>query len=417
MLVEDTQVGQNLSFDVIKIRKDFPILFRIINGKPLIYLDNAATSQKPKVVLNAIKKYYDQINSNVHRGVHTLSQEATEAYEKARVTVAQFLHAKKSCEIIYTRGATESINLVAYSYGRKFIQEGDEIIISELEHHSNIVPWQILCEEKNAILKIIPINDTGDLIMEEYEKLLSHRTRIVAVNQVSNSLGTINPVKFIIDKAHEYGAVVLIDGCQSVQHMDIDVQKLDCDFFCFSGHKIYGPTGIGVLYGKEDLLNQMTPYQSGGDMIQRVTFAKTTYNELPFKFEAGTPNIEGAIVLSVALDYLKSIGLDQIHLQEQQLLSYATEQLNAISGLKVIGKSKHKASVLSFLLKDIHPYDTGLILDKLGIAVRTGHHCTQPLMDRLGIAGTVRASFAFYNTLSEVDALAVGILQAKKMLQ
>ena len=402
--------------DVEKIRAGFPILRQKIYGKELIYFDNAATTQKPQFVIDSIVKYYSELNSNVHRGVHFLSDKATTVYENSRSRIASFINAKNSYEIIFVRGTTEAINLVANAYGNDFVKEGDEIIVSYLEHHSNIVPWQMLCERKKAVLKIIPINDDGELILEDYKKLLSEKTRIVAVGHTSNSLGTKNPVKEIIESAHNAGAVVLIDGAQAVQHTKVDVRELDADFFAFSGHKIYGPTGIGVLYGKEDLLNSMSPYQGGGDMIKNVTFEKTTYNELPYKFEAGTPNICGAIVLGDAIDYISGIGLDNISEYESELLKYGTDKLSEIEGFRLIGNAKNKASVISFLLEGLHPYDVGTILDKQGIAVRTGLHCTEPLMKRFGIPGTVRASFAMYNTFSEIDALVNGVKKAKKML-
>jgi cysteine desulfurase/selenocysteine lyase len=402
--------------DVGKIRADFPILKQKIYGKDLIYLDNAATTQKPQVVIDSIAKYYSELNSNVHRGVHFLSDKATTAYENSRGGIANFINAKNSYEIIFVRGTTEAINLVANGYGNEFVKEGDEVIVSYLEHHSNIVPWQMLCQRKNAGLKVIPVNDDGELIIDEYKKLLSEKTKIVAVGHTSNSLGTKNPIKEIIDLAHNAGAVVLIDGAQAVQHTKVDVRELDADFFAFSGHKIYGPTGIGVLYGKESLLNAMSPYQGGGDMIKNVSFELTTYNELPYKFEAGTPDICGAIVLSDAIEYVLQVGLDNISEYESELLKYGTDKLKEIDGFRLYGNAKNKASVISFLLEGIHPYDVGTILDKMGIAVRTGLHCTEPLMKRFGIPGTVRASFAMYNTKDEIDALIDGVKKAKKML-
>lgn len=402
--------------DVDKIRADFPILRQKIYGKDLIYLDNAATTQKPQVVIDSIAKYYSELNSNVHRGVHFLSDKATTAYENSRSRIAGFINAKNSYEIIFVRGTTEAINLVANGYGNEFVKEGDEVIVSYLEHHSNIVPWQMLCQRKNAVLKVIPVNDDGELIIDEYKKLLSEKTKIVAVGHTSNSLGTKNPIKEIIDLAHNAGAVVLIDGAQAVQHTKVDVRELDADFFAFSGHKIYGPTGIGALYGKEDLLNAMSPYQGGGDMIKNVSFELTTYNELPYKFEAGTPDICGAIVLGDAIEYVSQTGLDNISEYESELLKYGTEKLKGIDGFRLYGNAKNKASVISFLLEGIHPYDVGTILDKQGIAVRTGLHCTEPLMKRFGIPGTVRASFAIYNTKDEIDALVDGVKKAKKML-
>lgn len=403
-------------FDVEKIRRDFPILNQKVHGKNLVYMDNAATTQKPKCVIDAITKYYSELNSNVHRGVHSLSDKATSAYEKSRAYISKFINASNAHEIIFVRGTTEAINLVASSYGNEHVKEGDEVIVSHLEHHSNIVPWQMLCERKNAVLKVIPVNDKGELLLEDYKKLLNPKTKIVAVNHTSNSLGTINPVKEIIKLAHEAGAVVLIDGAQAVQHNKVDVRELDADFFAFSGHKVYGPTGIGVLYGKESILEKMQPYQGGGDMIKNVSFEKTTYNELPYRFEAGTPDIAGAIVLSEALKYVEHTGLHNISKHEKELLIYATEKLNEIDGFKIIGTAENKTSVISFLIGNIHPYDIGTILDKQGIAVRTGLHCTEPLMNRFGIPGTVRASFAIYNTKEEIDALADGVKKAKKML-
>ncbi len=401
---------------VDKIRADFPILNRKIYGKDLIYLDNAATTQKPQVVIDSIAKYYSELNSNVHRGVHFLSDKATTAYENSRSRIATFINAKNSYEIIFVRGTTEAINLVANGYGNEFVKEGDEVIVSYLEHHSNIVPWQMLCQRKNAVLKVIPVNDDGELNIDEYKKLLSEKTKIVAIVHTSNSLGTKNPVKEIIELAHNAGAVVLIDGAQAVQHTKVDIRELDADFFAFSGHKIYGPTGIGVLYGKESLLNAMSPYQGGGDMIKNVSFDLTTYNELPYKFEAGTPDICGAIVLGDAIEYVSQVGLDNISEYESELLKYGTDKLKEIDGFRLYGNAKNKASVISFLLEGIHPYDVGTILDKMGIAVRTGLHCTEPLMKRFGIPGTVRASFAMYNTKNDIDALVDGVKKAKKML-
>ncbi len=388
-------------FDVEKIRQDFPILGQKVHGKNLVYMDNAATTQKPKCVIGAIAKYYSELNSNVHRGVHSLSDKATTAYEKSRAYTAKFINASNAHEIIFVRGTTEAINLVASSYGNEHVKDGDEVIVSHLEHHSNIVPWQMLCERKNAKLKVIPVNDRGELIIEEYKKLLSPRAKIVAVNHTSNSLGTMNPVKEIIRLAHEAGAVVLIDGAQAVQHNKVDVRDLDADFFAFSGHKVYGPTGIGVLYGKENILEMMQPYQGGGEMIKNVSFEKTTYNDLPYRFEAGTPDIAGAIVLSEALKYVEHTGLHNIAKHEKELLTYATEKLNEIEDFRIIGTAEKKTSVISFLIGGIHPYDIGTILDKQGIAVRTGLHCTEPLMNRCGIPGTVRASFGMYNTNEE----------------
>jgi cysteine desulfurase/selenocysteine lyase len=401
---------------VQSIRKDFPILSTTVNGKPLVYFDNAATSQKPWSVIKAIEQYYTDLNSNVHRGVHTLSQKATDAFEASRRKIATFINAAHDYEVIYTRGTTESINLVAHSFGKQFVQEGDIIIISSLEHHSNIVPWQILCEEKKAILKVVPINEKGELIIEAFKEMLSEKVKLVSVNYVSNSLGTVNPVREIIEAAHQFNIPVMLDAAQAVQHISLDVQELDVDFLAFSGHKMYGPTGIGILYGKEKWLNQMPPYQGGGEMIKTVTFEKTTYNDLPFKFEAGTPNIEASICLGAAVDYINEIGLENIQQYEHELVEYATEKLSAIDGIKFIGTADNKASVVSFNIENIHPYDVGVILDKLGIAVRTGHHCTQPLMDIFRIPGTVRASFAFYNTKEEIDVLVEGVKRAVKML-
>ncbi|MEJ2505324.1 MAG: cysteine desulfurase [Ignavibacteriaceae bacterium] len=396
-------------YDVEAIRKDFPILQTYVHGKPLVYLDNAATSQKPISVIRKAQEYYSTMNSNIHRGVHALSGVSTEAFETARIKIKKFINALGKNEIIFTRGATESINLVAQTFGRSNLNEGDEVIISEMEHHSNIVPWQLICNEKKAKLKVIPINDDGELILEEYEKLLSDRTKIVSVVYCSNSLGTVNPVRKIIKAAHKKGIPVLIDAAQAVNHLPIDVQELDCDFLVFSGHKIYGPTGIGVLYGKVNLLDSMPPYQGGGDMISKVTFEKTTYNELPHKFEAGTPNIAGAIGLGEAIDYVSRIGIGNISLHEKELLDYATEAVQSVPGLKIIGTASEKVSVLSFVLDDVHPHDIGTFLDFEGIAIRTGHHCTQPVMDRFKIPATSRASFAMYNTTEEIDVLVNGL--------
>lgn len=383
-------------------RSDFPILKETVHGKPLVYLDNAATTQKPTQVLDKVTEIYSTVNSNIHRAVHTLSQKCTLATEEARTTVKDFINAKHDHEIIFTRGTTEAINLVAYSLG-ELCQQGDEIIVSELEHHSNIVPWQMLAERKGLNLKVIPMDDKGVLDMVAYEALLSEKTAIVSVNHVSNALGTVNPIKHIIDKAHEYGAKVMIDGAQSAPHYAIDVQALDCDFFAFSGHKIYAPTGIGALYGKEEILNAMPPYQGGGDMIAKVTFEKTSYNELPFKFEAGTAHYVGAIALAEAIKYVNNIGIQVIHDYENGLLEYATEQISSIDGIKIIGTAPEKSAVLSFNYKDVHHFDFGTMLDQLGIAVRTGHHCAQPVMQHFDIEGTIRASFALYNTKEEID--------------
>lgn len=404
------------TFDIEQIRADFPILGREVNGKPLVYFDNGATTQKPKQVIDAIIRYYADMNSNVHRGVHYLSQISTDAFEVTRRKVQAFIHAKHEHEIIITKGTTEAINIVASCYGRTFISAGDEIIISAMEHHSNIVPWQMLCDEKGCKLRIIPMNDSGELDIEAYKSLFSERTKLVSFTYVSNALGTVNPVKQMIDIAHEHDVPVLVDGAQAIQHVAIDVQALDVDFFAFSGHKMYGPTGVGVLYGKEELLNKMPPYQGGGDMIKDVTFEKTTYNELPFKFEAGTPNIEAGICLGDAIDYIESIGLDVIKAYEDELLAYATSRLSEIDGIRFIGTAKHKSSVISFVVDGVHPYDMGVILDKLGVAVRTGHHCAQPVMDAFGIPGTVRVSLAMYNTKEEVDTLIEGLKRALTML-
>lgn len=402
--------------DINKIRQDFPILDEKINGRDLVYFDNAATTQKPFVVLEALANYYGHYNANIHRGIHFLAEKATSAFEDSRTTIQNFLNAAYKEEIIFTYGTTDGINLVAQTYGRKFLKEGDEIIISTLEHHSNIVPWQMLCEEKGCVLRVIPIDDKGDLILEEYEKMLSEKTKFVSVVHVSNALGTINDVKFIIDKAHEVGAKVLIDGAQASSHITIDVQTLDADFYAFSAHKLFGPTGMGVLYGKLDILNAMPPYRGGGEMIKEVTFEKTTYNELPYKFEAGTPNIADVVAVKFAIDYINELGKENIAAYEDELLKYATDQLSEISGLRIVGQAKEKVSVVSFVLEGIHPQDVGVILDQQGIAIRTGHHCTQPLMNRLGLPGTSRASFAVYNTKSEIDKLVAGIHKVKKMV-
>jgi len=405
-----------MKLDIDSIREQFPILHQEVNGKPLVYLDNGASSQKPKRVIDAISHYYENDHANVHRGVHTLSQRATDAFEAVRKQVQHFINAEHEHEIIYTRGTTEAINLVASSYGKVFIEEGDEVLISTMEHHSNIVPWQMMCEEWGAVLKIIPITESGEIIMDRFDELLSGRTAMVAVNHVSNSLGTINPLHEIINKAHKVGAAVLIDGAQSAPHISVDVQDLDADFYCFSAHKVYGPTGIGILYGKEQWLNDMPPYHGGGEMIDKVSFEETTYNTLPFKFEAGTPNIADTIALGEAIRFMDDIGIENIGAWENELLQYATEKLLEVDGLRIIGTAKNKASVISFLVGDIHPFDMGTILDQLGIAVRTGHHCTMPLMDWYGIPGTVRASFAVYNTKAEVDVLVDGVKRAAKML-
>jgi cysteine desulfurase / selenocysteine lyase len=397
------------------MKEDFPILHQEVRGHRLVYLDNAATSQKPRAVIEAIRRYYEEDNANIHRGVHLLSERATELHEKARVKVRAFLNAREDREIIFTRGTTESINLVAQTFGRLRVKSGDEIVISAMEHHSNIVPWQMLCEQVGAKLRVIPMTDAGELVLEDYEKLLNDRTRLVAVAHVSNALGTINPVHGMIRKAHARGVPVLLDGAQAVPHMPVDVRDLDCDFYAFSGHKMCGPTGIGVLYGKRELLEKMPPYQGGGDMIRMVTFEKTLYNDLPFKFEAGTPNIEGAVGLGAAVDYLSEIGMTRIAARESELLAYGTEALRRVPGLKIIGTAREKAGVLSFTLDEIHPHDIGTILDQEGIAIRTGHHCAMPVMERLGIPATARASLAFYNTKEDLDDLVKGLEKVRKV--
>jgi cysteine desulfurase / selenocysteine lyase len=404
------------TINIEKIRADFPILSLKVNGKPLIYFDNGATSQKPVQVIEAIDHYYREQNANIHRGVHTLSQEITVAYENAREVIQKHLNAESSTEIIFTAGTTASINLVASSFGKKFISAGDEIIISAMEHHSNILPWQQLCEEKAAILKVIPLNSEGELLMDEYRKLISEKTRIVAITHISNTLGTINPIKEIIEIAHSKNIPVLVDGAQAVPHLNVDVRDLDADFYCFSAHKLFGPTGVGILYGKRKWLNEMPPYQVGGGTIKTVSFEKTEYADLPLKFEAGTPHIEGGIGLAAAINYINAIGLENIALYEHDLLVYATEQLQKINGLRIIGTAKNKASVVSFVVDGMHAFDIGTILDQLGIAVRTGHHCTQPLMAHYCIQGTVRAAFAFYNTKEEIDEFVKGLERAIKML-
>ena len=407
---------QKTAFQVQKVREDFPILKTQINGKPLVYFDNGATAQKPKQVIDAIAKYYYEENSNIHRGVHTLSQKATAHYELARETVQKQIHAASVNEIIFTRGTTESVNLVAHCFGKLFIQKGDEIIVSAMEHHSNILPWQILCEEKQAVLKVIPINEKGELIISEYLKLLSAKTKLVAVTHVSNTLGIINPVKEIIELARKNNTPVFLDGAQAIPHMAVDVQDLDCDFYCFSGHKVYAPTGIGVLYAKEKWIEKFEPYQVGGGTIKTVSFEKTVYADGPLKFEAGTPNIEGAIGLAAALNYINEIGLPVISAYENELLQYATEKLYHLSKVTIYGDVAHKAAVISFNVKNTHPFDVGTILDKQGVAVRTGHHCTQPLMECFHIPGTIRASFSFYNTKEEIDIFIVALEKAIKML-
>jgi cysteine desulfurase/selenocysteine lyase len=393
--------------DILRIagcRHHFPLLRQLVNGKPLVYFDNAATSQKPQVVIDAMVRYYETENSNIHRGVHYLSERATQAYEGVRTKVRDFMHAEDQREIVFVRGATEAINLVAHSFGRRYVHAGDEILVSEMEHHSNIVPWQILCEELGATLKVIPMNDRGELLVEEYERLLSEKTKIVAVTHVSNALGTVNPIKELVARAHARGIPVLVDGAQAVPHIRVDVQDLDCDFYAFSAHKMFGPTGVGVLYGKRKWLEEMPPYQGGGDMIKSVTFEKTTYNDLPYKFEAGTPNIGGGIGLGAAIDYLHEIDLNAIQQLEHDLLFYATEKILTIPGVRIIGTAQQKAGVLSFTMQGIHPHDIGTILDLEGVAIRTGHHCAQPVMKHFGVPATARASFALYNTKEEVDA-------------
>ena len=407
--------SRGAAFDVERVRADFPILATEVHGKPLVYLDNAATSQKPRAVIDAIMRYYQGTNANVHRGVHHLSEVATEDYEGARRTVQQFINAPHIHEIIFVRGTTEGINLVAQTFGRTRIGAGDEVLITGLEHHSNIVPWQILCQEKGAKLRVAPINDDGELLLDEFAKLLGPKTKLAAVTHVSNALGTINPLKKMIELAHSHGVPVLVDGAQAVPHMKVDVQALDCDFYTFSGHKVYGPTGIGVLYGKTALLESMPPYQGGGDMISSVTFDKTTYNKLPYKFEAGTPDIAGVIGLGAALKYVNSLGIENIGAHEHDLLEYATQKLLAIPGVRIIGTAKEKAAVISFVIEGAHPHDIGTILDQQGIAIRTGHHCSQPIMERFGIPATARASFAMYNTRAEIDALVRGIEKVREV--
>src|SRR5688572_11275854 len=402
--------------DVYAIRKQFPVLNREVKGRPLVYFDNAATSQKPQSVIDALVNYYTGYNANIHRGIHTLAEEATAAFEQTRESVRHFINAASREEIIFTRGTTEGINLVANTWGRQHISEGDEIIISAMEHHSNIVPWQILCEEKKASLKIIPVSDDGELMLDEFEKLLNARTKLVSIVHVSNALGTVNPVKYIIDAAHKAGVMVMVDGAQSTVHLDIDVQAMDCDFFAFSSHKMYGPTGIGVLYGKKHLLENMSVFQGGGEMIKEVTFEKTTYNDLPYKYEAGTPNIADTIAFRAAIDFINELGKKNIRAHEEELLRYATKRLKQLPGVRIIGEAREKVSVVSFIVDKLHPQDLGILLDNRGIAVRTGHHCTQPLMNRFGIPGTVRASFAVYNTKEEIDELINVLEKAIKML-
>jgi len=404
-----------LQYDVESIREDFPILRRLVYGKPLVYLDNAATTQKPQQVIDRIVRYYSEENSNVHRGVHFLSQLATEKYEAVRTTVKRFINANSEKEIVFTRGTTEGINLVARAWGRKYVKPGDEVIISAIEHHSDIVPWQMLCQDTGATLRIIPVSDSGELLIDEYARLLTSRTKIVAVGHASNALGTINPVKQIAAMAHDAGAIVVIDGAQGAPHITIDVQDIDCDFYAFSGHKVYGPTGIGVLWGRESILEEMPPYEGGGDMILSVTFEKTTYNALPYKFEAGTPDIAGVVGLGAALDYVSNIGIENIAAHEHDLLVYATRRLSEIEGLRIIGTAANKASVISFVLEGVHPHDIGTILDQEGIAVRTGHHCAQPLMMRFNVPATGRASFGMYNTRAEADALVTGLHKVREV--
>jgi cysteine desulfurase / selenocysteine lyase len=413
-MIKEAMLSESL--DIRAIRRQFPILSREVKGRPLVYLDNAATSQKPSVVIDALVNYYSGFNANIHRGIHALAEEATAAFEATRTEVQKFIHAGSREEIIFTRGTTEGINLVAATWGRQQIRKGDEILISTLEHHSNIVPWQILCEEKGALLKIIPINDDGELLMDEFERLISPKTRLLSIVHASNALGILNPVKKMIALAHQVGALVLVDGAQSSVHLDIDVQDLDCDFFAFSAHKLYGPTGVGVLYGKKNVLENMPVYQGGGEMIKEVTFAKTLFNDFPYKFEAGTPNIADTIAFKAALDFVQDIGKEKIRKYEEGLLLYATEALEQVRGLKIIGRSKKKLPVLSFVIGNIHPQDIGILLDNRGIAVRTGHHCAQPLMDRLGVPGTTRASLAMYNTKEEIDELIIGLDKTIKML-
>jgi cysteine desulfurase/selenocysteine lyase len=407
---------KDMNFSIEKIRAQFPILERSVNGKKLVYFDNGATSQKPQCVIDEINTYYSFENANIHRGVHYLSQEATTKYEQARDTIQNYIHAIESCEVLFTKGTTDSINLVASSFGET-LHEGDEILISYMEHHSNIVPWQMLCERKGLKLRVIPIYENGELNLEAFESLLSEKTKLLSITHVSNTLGTINPVEYLIQRVHEVGAKVLIDGAQSIQHFPINVQELGCDFFAFSGHKVFGPTGVGVLYGKKEILDAIPPYQGGGDMISKVTFEKTTYNELPHKFEAGTPHISGGIALGKAFEFMNSLNIEEIINHEHALLNFAEERLNQISGLKIIGTAKRKASVVSFVVDGIHPFDVGTLLDKQGIAVRTGHHCTQPLMDFFQIPGTIRASFAMYNTFEEIDLFIHALERSIAMLK
>jgi cysteine desulfurase/selenocysteine lyase len=402
--------------DIVKIRSDFPVLAKTVYGKPLVYFDNAATTQKPEEVINAIKEAYTTYYSNIHRGVHALSDISSEKYESAREKVRSFINAGSTEEIVFTAGATASINLVAFSFGERYVKKDDEVLISELEHHANIVPWQMMCERKNAYLKVIPVNDDGTVRIEEIDRLITEKTKIVAITQVSNALGVIIPVKEIIEKAHQYNIPVLVDGAQGIQHGHVDIQELDCDFYAFSGHKIYGPTGIGVLYGKKRWLEEMPPYQGGGDMVERVSFKKTTYNKLPFKFEAGTTNFVGAIGIAKALDYIESVGMDDIIKHEKDLKEYSSARMKEISGIKIYGNTDEKISIISFLIDKVHQYDAGMILDKMGIAVRTGSHCAQPVMTRFDIEGTIRASMCFYNTREEIDVLMEGIQKVKMMM-
>ena len=405
----DNPVVDSLDFDVERVRADFPLLRQQVNGKPLVYLDNGATSQKPQCVIDELVRYYTTENANVHRGVHTLSQLATDDYEGARSKVRRFLNAADDREIIYTRGTTEGINLVAQTFGRQNVGPGDEIVVSNMEHHSNIVPWQMLCEEKGAVLRVVPIDDSGELLMDEYEAMVGPRTKLVSITHVSNALGTVVPVERIVGIAHAQGVPVLLDGAQAVPHMPVDVRRLDCEFYVFSGHKLFGPTGIGILYGKGEILEALPPFQGGGEMIKSVTFEKTIYNDLPYKFEAGTPHIAGAIGLGAAVDYVQALGFEGIEAHEAELLEYGTRALSAIDGLRIVGTAHHKAGILSFTLENIHPHDIGTILDEQGIAVRTGHHCAQPVMQRFQIPATARASMAFYNTKQDIDALVHGL--------
>lgn len=411
-MLQEMPAGCTVPFDVERIRADFPILNTMVYGKPLVYFDNAATTHKPRMVIDSLSKFYCSENSNVHRGVHLLSIEATKAYEGARAKVRRFLNAREEREIVFVRGATEGINLIAQSFVRKRLRKGDEILISALEHHSNIVPWQMICEEREAVLRVIPVNDKGELLLDEYEKLLNERTRVVSIIHVSNALGTVNPVKEIVRKARAMGIPVIVDGAQAVQHMVIDVQEIDCDFYVFSGHKIFGPTGIGVLYGRASLLEEMSPYQGGGEMIKSVTFEKTIYNDIPYKFEAGTPNIAGAVGLGTAIDYVTGIGVKRASTHVHKLLSYATDALSKIPGVRIIGTAKEKAAVLSFVIDNIHPHDIGTIIDREGVAIRTGNHCAQPALQRFGLPATARASFAMYNTIGEIDILVKAIHKA-----